>query len=60
MIGVVIAGVQPSAPFIVAGAIAIGSLFLLLGPAREANPPSIVAQPQSFLKTLIILKTIAR
>lgn len=56
MIGVVIAGVQPSAPFIVAGAIAIGSIFLLLGDTREVNPVSAIAAPPSFLKTLIILK----
>jgi len=56
MIGVVIAGVQPSAPFIVAGLIAAGSVFLLLGVSREASPLSQVSQPQSFLNTLIILK----
>ncbi|VVO05853.1 Multidrug resistance protein MdtH [Pseudomonas fluorescens] len=56
MIGVVIAGIQPAAPFIVAGAIACGSVFLLLGAAREVNPISPLGQPQSFLNTLIILK----
>ncbi|WP_226499385.1 MFS transporter [Pseudomonas sp. MWU16-30322] len=56
MIGVVIAGVQPSAPFIVAGLIAAGSVFLLLGVSREASPLSQASQPQSFLNTLIILK----
>jgi MFS family permease len=56
MIGVVIAGVQPSAPFIVAGLIAAGSVFLLLGVSREVSPLSQASQPQSFLKTLIILK----
>ncbi|MFJ7311869.1 MFS transporter [Pseudomonas sp. NPDC098747] len=56
MIGVVIAGIQPSAPFIVAGAIACGSVFLLLGAAKQVSPLSPLGQPQSFLNTLIILK----
>ncbi|WP_434711161.1 MFS transporter [Pseudomonas sp. R1-1] len=56
MIGVVIAGVQPAAPFIVAGMIAIGSIFLLFGAAREASPAATLTPPQSFLNTLIILK----
>lgn len=56
MIGVVIAGVQPSAPFIVAGLIAAGSVFLLLGVSRETNTLSQASPPQSFLNTLIILK----
>lgn len=56
MIGVVIAGVQPSAPFIVAGLIAAGSVFLLLGVSRETGPLSPASPPQSFLNTLIILK----
>ncbi|WP_210557090.1 MULTISPECIES: MFS transporter [unclassified Pseudomonas] len=56
MIGVVFAGVQPSAPFIVAGLIAAGSVFLLLGVSREVSPLSQASQPQSFLNTLIILK----
>ncbi|WP_262139025.1 MFS transporter [Pseudomonas sp. Marseille-Q5117] len=56
MIGVVIAGVQPSAPFIVAGAIAIGSIFLLLGATRDASPTTSGSAPQSFLNTLMILK----
>lgn len=56
MIGVVIAGVQPSAPFIVAGAIAIGSIFLLLGATRDASPITSGTAPQSFLNTLMILK----
>ena len=55
MIGVVIAGIQPTAPFIVAGAIACGSIFLLLGVSRETDP-SPDNQPQSFLNTLKILK----
>lgn len=55
MIGVVIAGVQPSAPFIVAGLIAAGSV-LLLGVSRETNTLSQASPPQSFLNTLIILK----
>ncbi|WP_348971263.1 MFS transporter [Pseudomonas atacamensis] len=56
MIGVVIAGVQPSAPFIVAGAIAIGSIFLLLGATKDASPITSGSAPQSFLNTLMILK----
>lgn len=56
MIGVVIAGIQPSAPFIVAGAIAIGSVVLLLGAAKDAKASSVVGQPRSFLNTLVILK----
>ena len=56
MIGVVIAGVQPSAPFIVAGAIAIGSIFLLIGATRDASPITSGSAPQSFLNTLMILK----
>lgn len=56
MIGVVIAGVQPSAPFIVAGVIAIGSIFLLLGAVRDVRPITAASAPQSFLNTLMILK----
>ncbi|WP_426200672.1 MFS transporter [Pseudomonas sp. TWP3-1] len=56
MIGVVIAGIQPTAPFIVAGLGACASIFLLTGVKREASPVASVSQPQSFLKTLIILK----
>jgi MFS family permease len=56
MIGVVIAGVWPSAPFIVAGLIAGGSIFLLLGVSRQVSPVSLGSPPQSFLNTLIILK----
>lgn len=56
MIGVVIAGVEPAAPFLVAGAIAIGSIFLLLGVGRDASPVSSINPPQSFLNTLVILK----
>ncbi|WP_426234244.1 MFS transporter [Pseudomonas sp. TWP3-2] len=56
MIGVVIAGIQPTAPFIVAGLGACVSIFLLTGVKREASPIASVSQPQSFLKTLIILK----
>ena len=56
MIGVVIAGIQPGAPFIVAGAIACASVFLLLGAARKVSPITPLGQPQSFLNTLIILK----
>jgi len=56
MIGVVIAGIQPIAPFIVAGAIACASVFLLLGVSREAEQQSPGNQPQSFLNTLRILK----
>jgi hypothetical protein len=39
-----------------AGAIAIGSIFLMLGIAREVSPIAAVTAPQSFLKTLVILK----
>ncbi|MBC3205485.1 MFS transporter [Pseudomonas sp. SWRI111] len=56
MIGVVIAGVEPAAPFLVAGAIAIGSIFLLLGVGRDAKPESSINPPPSFVNTLIILK----
>lgn len=56
MIGVVIAGVQPSAPFFVAGAIAIGSIFLLIGAPRDASQMVTGNAPQSFVSTLIILK----
>ncbi|QXI18263.1 MFS transporter [Pseudomonas hamedanensis] len=56
MIGVVIAGVEPAAPFLVAGAIAIGSIFLLLGVGRDAKPESSINPPPSFVNTLVILK----
>ncbi|MCF4996831.1 MFS transporter [Pseudomonas syringae] len=56
MIGVVIAGVWPIAPFIVAGAIAAGSVCLLMGVNNEASAESVTSAPQSFLKTLITLK----
>lgn len=56
MIGVVIAGVEPAAPFLVAGTIAIGSIFLLLGVGRDAKPESSINPPPSFVNTLVILK----
>nr|WP_189684856.1 MFS transporter [Pseudomonas sp. SWRI99] len=57
MIGVVIAAVEPAAPFLVAGAIAIGSIFLLLGVGRDAKPESSINPPPSFVNTLVILKS---
>lgn len=56
MLGVVIAGVFPIAPFLIAAAIAFGSVFLMSGIPRDSNPVTAIGQPQSFLKTLITLK----
>ncbi|WP_262378927.1 MFS transporter [Pseudomonas koreensis] len=56
MLGVVIAGVYPIAPFLIAAAIAFGSVFLMSGIPRDSNPVTAIGQPQSFLKTLITLK----
>ncbi|WP_460141846.1 MFS transporter [Pseudomonas sp. S2_E01] len=56
MLGVVIAGVYPIAPFLIAGAIAFGSIFLMSGIPSDSAPPPAVGQPQSFMKTLITLK----
>lgn len=56
MIGVLIAGVFASAPFLIAAAIAFFSIFLMTGiPTGPASAPA-TAQAQSFLKTLITLK----
>ncbi|MGE8186148.1 MFS transporter [Pseudomonas sp. NPDC086278] len=56
MLGVVIAGVYPIAPFLIAGGIAFFSIFLMIGIPRDAAPTVAIGQPQSFLKTLITLK----
>lgn len=56
MLGVVIAGVYPIAPFLIAGAIAFFSIFLMSGIPRDAAQTPAIGQPQSFLKTLITLK----
>ncbi len=56
MLGVVIAGVYPIAPFLIAGAIAFFSIFLMIGIPKDAAPTPAIGQPQSFLKTLITLK----
>ncbi|WP_433765592.1 MFS transporter [Pseudomonas putida] len=56
MIGVVIAGIYPIAPFLVAGGIAFFSIFLMTGIAREPALTPAITQAQSFLKTLITLK----
>ena len=56
MLGVVIAGVYPIAPFLIAGAIAFFSIFLMSGIPKDAAPMPAIGQPQSFLKTLITLK----
>lgn len=56
MLGVVIAGVYPIAPFLIAGAIAFGSIFLMSGIPSDSAPAPAIGQPQSFLKTLVTLK----
>ncbi|MHA3737299.1 MFS transporter [Pseudomonas sp. Eth.TT006] len=56
MLGVVIAGFYPIAPFLIAAAIAFGSVFLMSGIPKAADPVTTIGQPQSFLKTLITLK----
>ncbi|WP_433735321.1 MFS transporter [Pseudomonas putida] len=56
MLGVVIAGVYPVAPFLIAGAIAFFSIFLMTGITREPALTPAVGQAQSFLKTLMTLK----
>ena len=56
MLGVVIAGVYPIAPFLIAGGIAFASIFLMTGiPSDTASKP-VLAPPPSFLKTLKTLK----
>jgi MFS family permease len=55
MLGVVIAGHLPLAPFLIASAIAFGSIFLMIG-----IPPTVAdgeKQPRSFLDTLATLKS---
>ncbi len=56
MLGVVIAGVYPIAPFLIASAIAFASIFLMSGIPGDSAPAPAIGQPQSFLKTLITLK----
>jgi MFS family permease len=56
MLGVVIAGVYPIAPFLIAGGIAFFSIFLMIGIPRDSSQTPPIGQPQSFLKTLITLK----
>ncbi len=54
MLGVIIAGYLPLAPFLIASAIALGSVFLMTGiaPTQRAED----AKPQSFFSTLRTLK----
>ncbi|MDF2794645.1 MAG: Multidrug resistance protein [Pseudomonas orientalis] len=54
MLGVVIAGVYPIAPFLIAGGIAFFSIFLMTGIPRAATPA--IGPAPSFLKTLVTLK----
>lgn len=56
MLGVVIAGISPIAPFLIAAAIAFSSMFLMIGIAKEPALTPVTGQAQSFLKTLITLK----
>ncbi|MHC8372121.1 MFS transporter [Pseudomonas sp. MDT1-85] len=56
MLGVVIAGVQPTAPFLIAGGIAFFSIFLMSGIPKDPAQTPAIGQPQSFPKTLITLK----
>lgn len=56
MLGVVIAGHYPIAPFLIAAAIAFGSIFLMIGIPKDTSPIAVVSQPPSFLKTLVTLK----
>ncbi|WP_223543152.1 MFS transporter [Pseudomonas sp. GL-B-12] len=56
MLGVLIAGVFASAPFLIAAAIAFFSIFLMTGIAKAPARLSVTGQAQSFLKTLITLK----
>ncbi|AZE85382.1 Multidrug resistance protein [Pseudomonas orientalis] len=55
MVGVVIAGQLPWAPFLIASAIAFGSLFLMVGIAPTARDTR--HKPQSFLSTLQTLRS---
>ncbi|WP_223527708.1 MFS transporter [Pseudomonas sp. GL-R-19] len=56
MLGVMIAGLYTSAPFLIAAAIAFFSIFLMTGIAKDPARSSVTGQAQSFLKTLITLK----
>ena len=56
MLGVVIAGVYPIAPFLIAGGIAFFSIFLMIGIPKDSAQTPAIGQPQSFLKTLVTLK----
>jgi MFS family permease len=56
MLGVVIAGYYPIAPFLIAGAIAFFSIFLMIGIPKDSAQTPVIGQPQSFLKTLVTLK----
>ncbi|AZC57286.1 MFS transporter [Pseudomonas chlororaphis] len=55
MLGVVIAGHLPLAPFLIAGAIALLSTLLMRGIPATPGLPSL-SKPQSFLDTLVTLK----
>jgi MFS family permease len=54
MLGVIIAGYLPLAPFLIASAIALGSVFLMIGIAPTQRDEH--AKPQSFFDTLRTLK----
>ncbi|HCS42016.1 MAG TPA: MFS transporter [Pseudomonas sp.] len=56
MLGVVIAGVYPIAPFLIDGGIAFFSIFLMSGIPRDSAQTLAIGQPQSFFKTLVTLK----
>ncbi|MVV47425.1 MFS transporter [Pseudomonas sp. PB120] len=56
MLGVIIAGVYPVAPFLIAGAISFFSVFLMIGIPKDSAQTPTIGHPQSFLKTLITLK----
>ncbi|KJZ43775.1 MFS transporter [Pseudomonas fluorescens] len=56
MLGVVIAGVYPIAPFLIASGIAFFSIFLMIGIPKDSAQTPAIGQPASFLKTLVTLK----
>ncbi|WP_390955541.1 MFS transporter [Pseudomonas moorei] len=56
MLGVVIAGVYPIAPFLIAAGIAFFSIFLMIGIPSDAAQTPAIGKPQSFFKTLVTLK----
>jgi MFS family permease len=56
MLGVVIAGAYPIAPFLIASGIAFFSIFLMIGIPGDAAQTPALGKPQSFLKTLVTLK----